>query len=575
MNIYVLDFEKKAALLKEKLLSGKSFEEYEAKIAPSLCTKEMFTVFFSLCNTFSRAKVVRFTAPALSEAWYGAYKAAVRYISSKNYNAVWVKADIMCRSERISTQKLIDTISKGYHEFYRRGISFDNELKTAMLEAEINCNRVLSYNEKTVKPEQVNRYLYSACGVKLSELPEEVIVFDCRCAFCDENNDVHELYWYGNNCGRRVVKKFSKNHALDVITTSSQYLSSQLDFNGKFQYGIFPIYHREIPGYNILRHASSIWSLVCAYRITGDKFILKQVEGALGFLVRNSFYKYKKPRTEENTAYIADLEKMEVKLGGNGLAIILLTEYMNVTGSDKYVKLCKELGNGILELLDKETGEFTHVLSIPSLEVKTKMRTVYYDGEAVFALARLYGLTGEQRWLDAASTAVDRFIREDYTKYRDHWVAYSMNEITKHKPCEEYFAFALRNAQVNLKKIHDQKTTYHTYLELLCVTFELYDRVISENIKVDYLSEFDAEYFVETIFHRAHYMLNGYAYPEYAMYLKFPEKILGSFFVRHDGYRIRIDDIQHFCGAYYSLYRNYEKLDAIRNEAEKNKKKGK
>lgn len=574
MKICVLDFNKKAELLKEKLLSGKTFEEYEEKIAPALCTEGLFTVFFSVCDTYSRAKVVRSTRNTLSEAWFEASRAAVRFISSKDYDPVWVKADIMCRSEKLSTEKLIDTISRGFHEFYRRGISFDPELKTAMIEAEINGNRVISYKEKTIKTEQVNKYLPSACGIKLDAIPEEVIVFDCRCAFCDENNETYELYWHGNNCGRRILKKFRKNNALEVITTSSEYLSGQLDLNGKFEYGFYPIRHKVIPGYNILRHASSLWSLICAYRITGDKFILRQVEGAIGYLVKNSFYKYKKPRTEENTAYIADLEKMEVKLGGNGLAIIMLTEYMNVTGSDKYVKLCQELGNGILELLDMETGEFTHVLNIPDLEVKAKMRTVYYDGEAVFALSRLYNLTKEQRWLDAASVAVDRFIREDYTKHRDHWVAYAMNEITKHKPLEEYYAFALRNAQVNLKKIHDQKTTYHTYLELLCVTFELYDRVVTEKVKVDYLAEFDVDYFVETIFHRARYMLNGYAYPEYAMYLKYPEKILGSFFVRHDGYRIRIDDIQHFCGAYYSLYRNYKKLDALRTEAEKKEKKG-
>ncbi len=574
MNIYVLDFNKKSDLLKDKLLSGKSFSELEKKIAPSLCTEGMFTVFFSICNTHERAKVVRRTAFTLSEAWYDACKAAAKFISSKNYNPVWVKADIMCRSERLETAKLIETISKGYHEFYRRGISFDPELKTAMIEAEINGNRVISYKEKTIKPEQVNKYLSSACGIRLEKLPEEVIVFDCRCAFCDENYKTYELYWKGNNCGRRVLKRFDKQTALDVINTSSEYLSMQLDLNGKFEYGIYPIYHKVIPGYNILRHASSIWSLVCAYRITGDKFALRQIEGALGYLVKHSFYKYKKPKDEENTAFIADLDKMEVKLGGNSLAIILFTEYMSVTGSDKYVKLCQELGNGILELLDKENGEFTHVLNIPDLSVKAKMRTVYYDGEAVFALSRLYNLTKEQRWLDAASLAVDRFIREDYTKHRDHWVGYAMNEITKHKPTEEYFAFALRNAQVNLKKIYNQKTTYHTYLELLCVTFELYDRIIENNIKVDYLSEFDVDCFIETIFHRAHYMLNGYCYPEYVMYLRYPEKSLGAFFVRHDGYRIRIDDIQHFCGAYYSLYRNYEKLDALRKRAEENKKKG-
>lgn len=572
MKISEIEFNKKSGLLKEKLLGKKSFDELEEKIAPSLCTEGLFTVFFSVCNTFTRAKVVRFSAKTLSEAWYGANRAASRYISSKEYNPAWVKADIICKSERVRTEKLIDTISKGYNEFYRKGISFDPELKTALTEAEINGNRVISYKEHTIKTEQVNKYLSTACGIRLSELPEEVITFECKSAFCDESLNVCRLYGKGNNCGRRELKEFDKQTALEIITSSSEYLSMQLDLSGKFEYGIYPIYHRVIPGYNILRHASSIWSLVCAYRITGDKFILRQVEGALGYLVKHSFYKYKKSRDEENTAFIADIERREVKLGGNAVAIIVLTEYMNVTGSDKYKKLCTELGNGILELLDIETGEFTHVLSIPDLKVKDKLRTVYYDGEAVFALARLYGLTGEQRWLDAAEAAVERFIREDYTKYRDHWVAYAMNEITKHKPEERYFAFALKNAQDNLTKIYNQKTTYHTYLELLCVTFELYSRITENNIKVDYLSEFDVDYFVKTIFHRAEYMLNGYCYPEYVMYLKYPEKLLGAFFVRHDGYRIRIDDIQHFCGAYYSLYRNYEKLDALREDAKKRSK---
>ncbi|MBO5377774.1 MAG: glycosyl hydrolase family 88 [Ruminiclostridium sp.] len=572
MKIYVLEFNEKAELLKNKLLSGKTFEELEEQYAPALCISGLFTVFFSVCNTITRAKVVHASASTLEQAWHDACKAAVKYISLKECKPVWVKADIMCKSEKVKLTDLIETISKDFNEFYRHGISFDPEYKTALIEAEINGNRVISYKEKTIKVEQVNRYLPKACGISLTELPEEVITFDCRSALCDENKKTHRLYWRGMNIGRRVLKRFEKKHALDVITTSSTYLSNQLDLNGKFEYGVYPIRHSFIPGYNILRHASSLWSLICAYRITGDAFILKQVEGAIGYLVKNSFYKYKKPRDEENTAFIADIDKMEVKLGGNGLAIIMLTEYMNLTGSDKYVKLCQELANGILELLDKETGEFTHVLSIPDLNVKAKMRTVYYDGEAVFGLTRLYGITKEQRWLDAASLAVDRFIREDYTKYRDHWVGYAMNEITKYKPTNEYLSFALRNAQVNLKKIHKQRTTYHTYLELLCITFELYDRIITENLEVDYLKEFDVDYFVETIFHRAHYMLNGYAYPEYAMYLKYPEKILGSFFVRHDGYRIRIDDIQHFCGAYYSLYRNYEKLDALRTQAEEKKK---
>ncbi len=567
LKICVLDFNKKIKLIEERILGGRSFETLEKELSPKLLDKGLFVAFLSVCNTFERARVLRCAAPTLERAWRGVCTAAVKFVSVKEYDPKWIKADIMKNSEEAALSDVIAEISAGYNECFRRGISFDREMKTAMLEAEINGNRVISYKEHKITKEQVNKYLASVGGEKLSELPEKVILFDCISVFCDEKDETFDLYGEGINCGRRIIGEFDKETALQVITTSSEYLSMQLELSGKFEYGVYPIYHKAIPSYNILRHTSSIWSLVCAYRITGDRFILHQIECALGYVVKNSFYKYKKPRNEENTAFIADLEKREVKLGGNGVAIIMLTEYMNATGSDRYKKLCIELGNGILELFDSESGEFTHVLNIPKLEVKDKMRTVYYDGEAVFALARLYGLTGDERWLNAAKTAVDRFIREDYTKHRDHWAAYAVNELTKYAPEERYFTFGLRNAQVNLKRIHEQKTTYHTYLELLCVTFELYDRITENNISVGYLEEFDVKSFVETIFYRADFMLNGYCYPEYVMYLKYPERLLGAFFVRHDGYRIRIDDIQHFCGAYYSLYRNYEKLDALRRAA--------
>ncbi len=571
MKICVIDFNKKAELLKDKLLKGKSFEKLQANIAPKLCTDGLFAAFISVCDRHERAKVFRATGDTLEGAWNNVCNAARRHISSKELDPVWVKADIMRKADRKSLADVITTVTKNYNEYFRHGLSFDDKLETALLEAEMNGSRVISYKAKTIELSQVNKHLKTTCGIKLEALPEEVIVFDCCSAFCDEELNTYTLYDKGYNMGRRLLKEFDKQTAYDVISTSSEYLSMQLDLSGKFEYGVYPVFHKNIPGYNILRHASSIWSLVCAYRITKDRFTLRQVECALGYLVKNSFYKYKKPRDEENTAYIAELEKNEVKLGANAVSILVMTEYMDAVGSDKYKKLCVELGNGILELFNSETGEFFHVLNFPDLSEKDKVRTVYYDGEAVFALARLYSITGDQRWLDAACTAIERFIRDDYIKYRDHWIAYAMNEVTKYVHDERYYEFALKNAQLNLKRIHDQKTTYHTYLELLCVTFELYTRIIESGEKVEYLNEFDVYAFVDTIFHRAHFMLNGYCYPEYVMYLKYPERLLGAFFVRHDGYRIRIDDIQHFCGAYYSLYRSYEKLDALRKEGKENK----
>ena len=88
-------------------------------------------------------------------------------------------------------------------------------------------------------------------------------------------------------------------------------------------------------------------------------------------------------------------------------------------------------------------------------------------------------------------------------------------------------------------------------------TFEVYDRMCERGITAE---NFDLQMFLDTIYTRADRQLNGYFYPEYAMYMDNPRRILDTFMVRHDGYRVRIDDVQHNIGGYYLYYKNYEKM---------------
>lgn len=561
MSTYTDIFNRKAELLFDRLTDNGGIEQFED--FSEVCGR--YAAFISVSDIQEQAYVFRASADTVEKAWEKAKSEAEEFITAENFSPAWVKADITLKGEKTPLAAVGAEISKGYNEFFRRGISFDENLDTALIEAEINANSVISYKAKTIELTVVNKYL-AACELKtLTQLPENVILFDCKSAFCDEKSEVYDLYSEGNDCGRRVKDRFDKETALRVISTSSEYLSMQIGLDGQFDYGYYPTVPKPISGYNILRHSTSIWSLLCAYRITRDNFILQQAESAIGFMINNTSYKYPNKDGRENTVYLFEKTKDEVKIGGNAVAIIVLTEYMRIVGTDKYKKLAIELGNGILELFDERNGSFFHVLKYPSLAPRDKFRTVYYDGETVFALSRLYGLTHRRSFLDAAQAAADRFIEKDYTQYADHWVAYAMNELTKHLPQEKYLDFAMRNVQVNLEKIYNQPTTYHTYLELLCVSFETLTRIKEYDLKCGYLKELDEKRFIETIFRRAEHMLNGYGYPEYVMYFAQPSQSLGSFFVRHDAYRIRIDDVQHFCSAYYSLYRNYEKLDALRN----------
>lgn len=563
MNDFVDMFNKKAELLEKKLFGEKNKECYTDFISKF----GHIAVFISVSDINEQAYVFRAAAPGVEDAWESAKAKAIEFIVAEDFSPIWIKADVTYMGEEKVYSELLELFPKCRNKFYRHGISFDKEFDRAVTEAELNNCGLIGYKPGRIDLAAFNNYLAANDLKTLSQFPDEVIEFSCKSAFCDEKNAVYELYSEGRSCGRRKTGEFVKENALKVVTTAADYLALQIGLDGKFDYGFYPTRSKIIPGYNILRHSSSIWSLLCSYRITKDSFILRQAENAISYMISNMSPKYPECAGKENVLYLSDKTKNEVKIGGNAVAIIVLTEYMNVLGTDKYTKVVKELANGILELLDERDGSFFHVLKYPSLAPRDKFRTVYYDGESVFALCRAYSLTKDERYIEAAKMAADRFIKKNYEQYVDHWIAYSINELTKHVPAEKYLNFGLKNVQSNLTKIHNTTTTYHTYLELLCVSFELVQRIKDSKLKCSAMASFDERALVETIFHRADYMLNGYGYPEYVMYFVEPGKSLGAFFIRHDDYRIRIDDVQHFCSAYYSVYRNYDKLDEIRKQA--------
>lgn len=545
-------FEKKAELLMEQVVSGTRDNELSGEIEDGL---PKGVVFISICNGDERARVFTGTGDTKQAAWDDAYDKAHNFVEENSYNCLWVKADLMGEAKTMSTEEFSTELAHYRHEFFRKGISFDKDFNTALLEAELNAGKILDYDEECVNTTYLRNYLNKADRTPIVTLPDEYVIFNCIGWICDEDSKVYDLISDDADYGRRKVDLIDKDYAAELVKNASSFLIDQVNDDGSFVYGMYPRFDRDIDNYNIVRHASTLWSLVCQYRMTGNKELVSVIDKAIDYMIDNAVI-----TSDDSTAYLLEKKSDEIKLGGCGVAVVALTEYMDAFGSDKYADVAVKLGNGILTMLDKKTGEYYHVLN-GDCSRKEQFRTVYYDGEATFALCRLYSLTGDEKWLDAAKAAVEHFIDADYVQLKDHWVAYSMNEITKYVDDDRYYTFALRNAQENLDRIYNRDTTYHTYFELLMSTFELYDRMIEKGIHVDYLDNgFDLEYFLKTIYKRADHMLNGYFYPEYAMYMANPNRVLNTFMVRHDGYRVRIDDVQHNVGGYYLYYKNYDKL---------------
>ena len=595
-----------------------------------------FLVFLSFSDGSARADVVHGSGADIGEAFADAQQKAWKLMQKKHQRFRWLKADVVTEYAPADAKTLAYMIKEpGWNEFFRFGLSFDRSFRTALLEEELNGAKIPDYASGSISLADLNRYLKKAGRPALSKLPEFFLLFQTAGFFYDADSAANAaattdtasaanaaattdadsaanaasasgcaipLIPDGLSRGRREVRNFDAAAARSFVTAAASFLEKQVQPNGSFRYGYYPRFDRVIPGYNCMRHASTIWSLLCQYRMTKKASVLSLAERSIDYLLSHALV-YRDP----DTAYLSEPLKDEIKLGGGGVLILAITEYLDLCSGEprseilcsgearsdilcsgaplaeapsveivhskdafpeqealrrRYTEIACALGNGILSLLNPETGEFSHVLNM-DFSLKERYRTVYYDGEATYALCRLYRLTKEEKWLFYAGKVVDHFLAADYTRYRDHWVAYAMNEITRYIHRDDYDTFALRNARVNLDFLYKRETTYHTFLELLMVTFETYERILAENPGLPYLKEFDLPYFLRTIRVRADRMLNGFFFPEYAMYMRCPDKILGSFMVRHDGFRVRIDDVQHNIGGFYLYYKNYSRLLAL------------
>ena len=557
---------KRVSLLKEHVFSENVIKMLTDELRENTGKDDFFTVFISVCNKKERARVFHGSGSTIHAAWSGAERGFREFqkklVSQKKpFSAVWVKADVVTGYEEIPAtglNKLV--VDARFHNFLRKGISFDRGFSRAFIEAEVNGNKMLDYNYSQndvntgnidydsilINLGNVNHYLKTYYGLpSITQVPDKIIIFGARCFFCGEEDVVYELYENDMDYGRRKTGLVDDKVINEAIVGASEFLVRQIGDDGKFIYGYFPIFGSQIENYNILRHTSTLWSIINLYRISGDDSLIPKLEKAIGYI--DDFIDFK----DENTAYLVEKGANEVKLGANGVAIIMYTEYMTVFGSDKYVDIVRKLANGILELQDPGTGKYYHVLNFPDYSKKEEFRIVYYDGEATFALARAYSCTKDKKYLDGAAAAVENFIREDYIKHRDHWVAYSLLEVTKYVGDVRYYEFALNNIDRNLKGIYERETSFHTYLEMLMTGWQTYRRALKDGVESELIKEYDPAYFAQTIYHRARHMLNGYFYPEFAMYMKYPDSVVGSFHVRHHNYRVRIDDVQHFIGGYY------------------------
>ena len=551
--LYVLtnetsDFEKKMNLLEKEYKSNEEVLQIDESDK---------IVIIAISDRKEKAIVRSQKASTVDNAYQKLKKEVNLYINEKKFGFEWIKLDIVNEIEEKSYSDFCkDVESINNDNTYRKGLILNDGTEEFIFsEAELNSNCIVDYENNELNINNINKYLNEQGKNELRKIPSEVKIFTTISFFCDETSKTYELYNNGANTGRRKQDIIDKNEIYSIIANSSNYLSNMLQSSGKFIYGYNPLKNKELTSYNILRHCGSVWSLiVCFDENTKNKESLKaNINNATEYMISQI------REQDKNISYIIEEKTDEIKLGGNALAVIAMCEYTEKFQDSKYIELLKKLANGIINM-QEDGGNYIHVLNASDFSKKEDYRTVYYDGEATFALIKLYGITNDEKYLNSAKKAMDYFVENNYTKYCDHWLSYASNEITKYIDNEKYYEFGIKNITENADIIRHKQFTSHVNFEMLIKGYELYNRLIEKKISFKDLDQFSIKDLKMLIDERAKFQLNSYMYPEFAMYLSNPNEYYNVFFIRQNNFRIRIDDIQHSLLGYKYYINNFDKI---------------
>ncbi|TCM59595.1 hypothetical protein EC844_1412 [Acinetobacter calcoaceticus] len=539
-------------ILKEKLVSWLNKITIEKNI-----NQDRYTVFLSYGNLNQRCKVWSTSDEKLETVT----KRLLNFVD-KTYQADktmlnLVKIDVAYNINKKNWKDLVQIVNEQPHNnHFRQSIAFDEKLSISFLEQEIYGKSIIKglvfnepnfFDEVNLNDALKKKYPAITHKIKLEKL-QNVWVFDTYGAYFEDSEWV-ELHSTGCENGTRLLNVNKKEHIKSLIIKNAEFLHNEIKDDGKFIYGYFPAYNREIKSYNTVRHCTAIYALLETLEVDDNRQYLEKINLAIQYSI-DHFYK-----EVDGAGFMIDNveDKPEIKLGSNATAIFMFAKYQEITKDSQYQKYAEKLAEGILKMVDSN-GETTHVIDYPSLEVKEKFRIVYYDGEAALGLLRLFQINNDTKLLDKVKLMFEHFITKKYDKYHDHWLSYCTNELTKLCPEEKYFQFGINNYLKHMDFIGDRKTAYATFLEMMMSAYkmivrmkalgmnELYEKAKFEELKK--LIELRVQ------FQRA----TGYFYPEVAMYMGKPEKIINSFYVRHDRFRTRIDDQEHNLSGYVAYY---------------------
>lgn len=238
---------------------------------------------------------------------------------------------------------------------------------------------------------------------------------------------------------------------------AADHLISAISKEGKIRYRFRVAADKDSSSYNLLRHGGTTYSILQAYDRTRFQPYLLASEQAMAYLFdhcdrdrRTGPWLPESHPSFGESMYVVDPPTREgpdgvVKLGGGGLALVMVDQYVEATGdTKKYLPHAQALAR-FLVASQKEDGEFLYFPPRHPGGANTGSDdSEYYPGEAILGLIRLYSWDRNQLWLDTAVRAADWLIdvrdkgKTAGTLSNDHWLMLGLSYLYLYTKDQKY-----------------------------------------------------------------------------------------------------------------------------------------
>jgi hypothetical protein len=412
-----------------------------------------------------------------------------------------------------------------------------------------------------------------------------VDLFHSESVFLDMNKKDQYKLFHGHRMYDTLTPQLLMNRAKD----SGAYLAQIVKDTGRQVYRYNPRSDYEPFGYNLTRHAGTLYAMARIFRWWQDSYLKQSMKLTLDYL-KQSIQDCPLPLSpldNKRTKCSVDFETQDkvkmANLGVNALTILAIVEYVDAVKPDDAMELLN-LASQIADYLEgsmytdgEHAGRMVQKIHLSNdnalLDIDKDFFVRYYQGQVTFALARMTHLAVQNKWtallkkkeswMKTAEAAAAYMIKwdseeEDDAEFTfDHWLLYGISEMDaagyeippafiQHTMRTVKVASKYQNGVPDAEKDFDDldrlgiyyddlsSTATATKSEGLCAVIDLLEKK-GEDWQLAY----------DTATLSIRYQLQTQYQPEEALYMRNPQRILGGFHNSILATDLRNDYTQH------------------------------